>query len=68
METFYDLYALIAIFQELSVLPESFLKILSREEFRPILHFLNEKYFVCFVIEEVKTCKIDVCHKSLFKL
>lgn len=59
---------LISIFEEFSALSESFFKFSGEDNLNRFSVFSNEKYFVRFVIEEIKICTVDVCLKSVFEL
>ena len=61
-------HVLIDIFQPFFTLTESFLKSSSESILNRLSVFLNENYFVCFVIEEIKTSTVDMCHNSVFQL
>ena len=61
-------HVLIDIFQPFFTLTESFFKSSAESILNRLSVFSNEKYFVCFVIEEIKTSTVDMCHNSVFKL
>ena len=59
---------LIAIFQDCYELSQRFFKSSAESNLNRFFIFSNKKCFVRFLTEEIKTCTVDVCRKSVFNL